>query len=525
MSDRGIMKRTVAAAAALCLLLAGCGVINDNGEYGKYIPTSEINTSDLGEPGRVEKMAIYFMNGAGTSLTAEIRNIVIGEDANPATVAIDELLKGPSSNKLTGVAPGGMQLDYIECSRDVANVYLLYNGPAMLPGDKFNLEHAIANTVTDILGTTYISVFYNGMQAGFVSAEGMPGVPCEPLTKQTGGITDAWPQAKAKYEAVPAPEVKTPGEPEPSPEPVSTAGVQTTPEPPKETELSTVLYFISSDGGFILPEVRTVKYTGNDYVRALLSELGKGPQNTSVMSGFLSDGAELVDDPVITPADGGGYTLKLDFSKLPTKYDYSEEKDAQLSYAAMIYTITGFLPGIKNVDIYVSGNRVEPLSGGSSEGMKRSDFPGLIGSSAPLYFEDKNSDLLLEVSRSMEQAKTWNAKERLLELVKGPLSGEDDNADPLIVQGITDKDILSVAVYGDTAYVNLSQGFKSACSDLTPKSEMLLVYSIVDTITSMDGISKVQFLIEGRQTETLAGNMCLSNPFIRNYGIIKQAPK
>jgi germination protein M len=154
--------------------------------------------------------------------------------------------------------------------------------------------------------------------------------------------------------------------------------------------------------------------------------------------------------------------------------------------------------------------------------MNRSNFLGFIGSSAPLYFEDKNSDLLLEVSRSMEQAKIWNAKERLLELVKGPLEGEDDNAVPIMLQGITDKDILSVDIYGDTAYVNLSQGFKNACVDLTPKSEMLLVYSIVNTITSMDGISKLQFLIEGRQTETLAGNICLSNPFIRNYGIIKQ---
>jgi spore germination protein GerM len=156
--------------------------------------------------------------------------------------------------------------------------------------------------------------------------------------------------------------------------------------------------------------------------------------------------------------------------------------------------------------------------------MQRSDYLGFIGSSAPLYFEDKNSDLLLEVSRSMEQAKTWNARERLLELLKGPLVGEED-ANPIMLQGITESDIISVDVYGDTAYVNLSEGFKDACAHLIPKSEMLLVYSIVDTITSMDGISKVQFLIEGKQTETLAGSLCLSNPFIRNYGIIKQMAK
>lgn len=511
------MKRWIAAAAALCMLFAGCGVIKDTGEYGAYIPTSKIDTSSLGEKGRVEKTAVYFINASSGMLTAEISNIFIGEDTNPATDAIEQLLKGPFSERLTAVAPAGMRLERIECSRNVANVYLKYSGLAILPEDKFKLELAIANTVTDILGTKYTSVFYNGVQPGFVAEEGAAAVPCEPHEKQTGGITDAWLQASANYKEVPA--LPIPGG-EPKPEPGG-KDAQQTPESPKENELATVLYFISSGGSFILPEVRDVKYTGSAYVRTLLGELGKGPQNTSVMATPVAEGLELVEEPEILPADDG-YILKLNFSKLPTRYVYSDTKDAKLSYAALVYTLTGFLPGVRYVDIYVNGNRVEPYSGASSAGMNRQDFIGLIGSSAPLYFEDKNSDLLLEVSRSMEQAKIWNAKERLLELLKGPLEGEDDNAEPIMLQGITEEDILSVDIYGDTAFVNLSLGFKNACADLKPKSEMLLVYSIVNTITSMDGISKVQFLIEGNQTDTLAGNLCLSNPFIRNYGIIKQ---
>jgi spore germination protein GerM len=517
------MKRLIAAAAAICMLFAGCGVINDSKEYGRHIPTSEIDTSDLGEPGRVEKLAIYFLNSATGTLTAEIRNIVIEENTNPAEAAIKQLLNGPSNDKLTGVAPEGMTLDRIECSRDLANIYLSYNGAAMEPQAKFTLETAIADTVTDILGTTYISVFYNGMNAGFVSAAGVTGVPYGPLIKQTGSIEEAWLQASAKYAEVPAVPVKLPeGETGPAPSPTA-EGEQITPAAPKESYISTVLYYISSDGGFILPEVRIVEYAGSDYIKTLLSELGKGPQNASIMANPLADGLELAEDPAVTPADGGGYNLLLNFSKLPTRYDYSDPKNTVLSYAAIVYTITTFLPAIKNVDICVSGNKVG-ITGGNAETMRRNDFLGFVGSSAPLYFEDKNSDLLLEVSRSMEQAKTWNARERLLELLKGPLISEED-ANPIMLLGITEKDIISVDVYEDTAYVNLSRGFKDACAQLIPKSEMLLVYSIVNTITSMDGINKVQFLIEGKQTETLAGNLCLSNPFIRNYGIIKQTAK
>ena len=41
------------------------------------------------------------------------------------------------------------------------------------------------------------------------------------------------------------------------------------------------------------------------------------------------------------------------------------------------------------------------------------------------------------------------------------------------------------------------------------------MYAIVNTITAMDGISKVQFLIEGKQTQTLSGTLCLADPFLK----------
>ncbi len=121
----------------------------------------------------------------------------------------------------------------------------------------------------------------------------------------------------------------------------------------------------------------------------------------------------------------------------------------------------------------------------------------------------------------MEQGKTWSARARVLELLKGPLQGDGDDVLPVKPPGVTADDILSVDVYGDTAYVNLSQNFKDACAGMSAKTEMLLVYAIVNTITAMDGIGKVQFLIEGQQTQALAGTLCLADPFLKNYGIIK----
>ncbi len=513
------MKKFFAAVLALCIIFSGCGVIKENNEPGEYIPAGEINIGDSAYL-RIEKSAIYFLNKASDTLTAELRSLAVKQDTNPGEAAVQELLKGPSNEELIGVAPDGVSLDFIEFSRDVANVYLLNSGEEIAAKDKFVLELAIANTITDILGATYICVFYNGIQTG------ISGSAFAPQKKQTGSIEEAWAQAKAKY--LPETLAQT-GEPQASVSPSPTDGedseaqTELLPQEPKLNEITTILYFVSENGGFILPEARNIIYTDDKYAESLIEELKKEPQDTSIMKSPLAADLELLNKE-LTEIDGG-YRLMLDFSKLPTQFDFAGAEDSLLSFAAVIYTITGFIPGIKSVDLYVQGKHITSVDGltGFTDDMQRQDFTGYLGSSAPIYLEDKESDLLLEVSRSMEQEKTWSAKSRILEIIKGPLSGGEDNADAVMTKGISASDILSVDIYEDTAYVNLSQNFKDSCDGISSKTEMLLVYSIVNTVTAMDGITKVQFLIEGKQTDTLAGYLCLSDPFLKNYGIIKKS--
>lgn len=508
------MKRLIIVLIIVCLLMSGCGVIREDDTIGTYVPTSKLDIQTDDNAGRVEKSAVYFLNKTGDTLTAEIRILISDKDANPAEIAVRRLLEGPSNtDELLGVAPPGMSLDYIEFSRDIANVYLLYNGEPMKEEDKFILELALANTVTDILQASYISVFYNGIKSGFFEH------PFAPHKKHTGSIKDAWLQVKAKLpevktateETMEAIEIKPPEATDNEPD------EEAVPAEPEQKDITTILYFISENGEFILPEVRkNVVYTDDKYIESLIRELKKGPHDTSVMKSPLADDVELL------PVTIEDKRVTLDFSKRPTMYEFSSAKESLLSYAAIIYTITGFVPGIERVDIAVQGQKI--LSVGQDMfyvGMHRKDFKGFIGSSAPIYL-DYNKGLLLEVPRSMEQQKTWSAKERVLEIIKGPLSGDPENAGTVKPLGVTEDDILSVDVYGDTAFVNLSQNFKDACIGFSARNEMLLVYSIVNTVTAMDGINKVQFLVEGEQTDKLAGTLCLSDPFLKNYGIIKQ---
>ena len=506
---QGKKRRLFAAALATCLLLGGCSVIRDQNEAGAHVPSSILDLSANEYTGRVEKSAaIYYLNATSGTLTAQPLPLVIGQDANPAEIAVQQLLAGPYNDQLARVAPDGMRLEDIECSRDVANVYLAYDGEPMTARQKYILELALANTVTDMLGTTYTCIFYNGVQTGF------SGFPYAPLQKHTGSVEDAWRQASAKYMPPAVPDEEA-------------AGGDALPEPQEEmtqtVEIPTVLYFVSTDGAYILPEVRDVQYTCNaqftdgDYAQKLIAELVFGPQDTAAMESPFADDLTLIDPPTLSENAEGEMQLTLNFSRLPTKHDFSDADDEMLSFAALIYTITGFVPGVERIQVSVRGTQIE------AGGMRRQDYTGYMGGSAPLYFADKSSDLLLVVSRSMEQGKTWSARERVLQILRGPLSSDGDNAWPVMPSGVTQDDILSVNVYNDTAYVDLSQHFKDACAGLSPKNEMLLVYSIVNTVTAMDGTTKVQFLVEGAQTTQLAGHLCISDPFIKNYGIIKSS--
>ena len=63
-----------------------------------------------------------------------------------------------------------------------------------------------------------------------------------------------------------------------------------------------------------------------------------------------------------------------------------------------------------------------------------------------------------------------------------------------------------------TCYVNLSQEFvtKQISGE---KSELLAVYSIVDSLCELEHVERVQFLIEGEKVEDFKGKLDFKTPF------------
>ena len=86
-------------------------------------------------------------------------------------------------------------------------------------------------------------------------------------------------------------------------------------------------------------------------------------------------------------------------------------------------------------------------------------------------------------------------------------------------EGVTDADVIGVKIEGDTALINFTQNFASACAGMDATQERNMIYAIVNTLTELEGVSRVRMYVDGEQTQ-LAGHLFLPGEFLPNSGLI-----
>jgi germination protein M len=131
-----------------------------------------------------------------------------------------------------------------------------------------------------------------------------------------------------------------------------------------------------------------------------------------------------------------------------------------------------------------------------------------------LYFADSQAQYLIAEDRQIP--KTDNpAFAAVQELIKGPKTAGNNAAVPntMVVQSVT--------VTGGVAAVD----FGAAFNNLIPQGEAgenMFIYSIVDTLTNLDGINQVKFLAGGAVPAVPSSRRDFSAAFSRNDSIIKK---
>lgn len=208
----------------------------------------------------------------------------------------------------------------------------------------------------------------------------------------------------------------------------------------------------------------------------------------------------------------------VDFS---IEFSKSDDLKTTLAPAAVAKTLCS-LDFISGVHIFVDGIEAVGADGKALGIILESDlvFNKSEPTSAPktaitLYFGDEDAEFLTPERRNIELSNTDTIEKVILdELLKGPSVGGNIKTIP------SETKVLSIETKDKVCFVNLSKEF----SDKHPggtSAEKLTVYSIVNSLTELGTIDRVQFLIEGEKREEYI-HMVFNEPIFPDKTLIKE---
>lgn len=210
--------------------------------------------------------------------------------------------------------------------------------------------------------------------------------------------------------------------------------------------------------------------------------------------------------------------LYLDFSN---EYLNMEKTTEVLVRAAIVRTMVQ-VEEVSFVGIRVEGESLKDSRGNSIGLMNANTFLDNMGSeenatkivNLNLYFANKNGDKVTPQSTVLEYNANVAVEKVVVEqLIAGPTENGYYASIP------KDTKIVSVTTKDGVCYVNLDLGFTAQGYDVLGS---VTIYSIVNSLTELPGITGVQILVNGETNINYKDNISLESTFQRNPEIIEK---
>ena len=269
-----------------------------------------------------------------------------------------------------------------------------------------------------------------------------------------------------------------------------------------------IIYYKNQDGTELtgsLYETKTEKI--EDIIYELLAQLAKQPEDISLV-------------PVISKnATKTEIEISDDILYLNFGHDYSEmsKEEEILCRAALVKTLTQ-IEGISYLDIKVENkpltdedeNAVGLLS--ASNFIEGSDESTKQTMTLMLYYTNKKGDKLIETDRQVLVDNTVSVERLVLnELIDGP------NSEDLYPTLPSNLNVLGVSVKDGVCYVNLDSAFVTDALDV---AEYIPIYSIVNSLVELSGITKVQISVNGASDLSFKDSIPLTKLFEWNLDYV-----
>lgn len=252
--------------------------------------------------------------------------------------------------------------------------------------------------------------------------------------------------------------------------------------------------------------------SSQDMINELLDRLSQTPADASMrqpIRGFKVN--------EVSEINGKG-TVTVDFSGGYSKMDTITET---LTRTAVVYTLCE-VKSVKYVAFTVDGEELKDADGNTVGNMDTDEFiynsgtemMNYVKTRLHLYFTDKTGKVLRDAYRSVVYNSSMSMERLVLEqLIAGP--NNNDSFSPTLNP---DTEIISVTERDDICYVNLSAACQKGLEGVEPE---VALYSIVNSLTDLPQVSKVQISIDGDPDAVFQDKISLSDVFEQNTDLMK----
>lgn len=270
------------------------------------------------------------------------------------------------------------------------------------------------------------------------------------------------------------------------------------------------IYYLNIDHTKILPRTYDIKEKEMDkQIEEILSVLQKQPDEAGLLR-TIPEGVDVLGYSVEI------LTLTINFSE--SYYEMSNTQEA-LVRAAIVRSLL-LVDGISYVAFTVNGQALVNIEGQVVGAMNLESFvenPGeQINSSQEavltLYFANATGDMLVQETRTVHYSSNISLEKLVVEqLIEGPRNSEYK------ATMSAETKLLTISVVDEVCYVNLDTSVNEQKAEVT---EEVLLYSIVNSLTELDHVSKVQISLNGETQGKLRYVYDLSNMYEPDYSYV-----
>ena len=493
------MRKTLRLVALmLCLmLLTGCSS-STTGLPALTLPAVQPGPeAPLGDAGLQHEIiaTLYLPSLDGQSLLTVFEPLTVSRAVHPAQAILQALLAHPGNSRvrslsgaaaltLSGSAP-------VEISGGVCTVHLGAGALTLSTQELHTAALAITATLCELEDIQHVNLLIAGVP---VAMDISGNLPLGTLSAQLGQeLPVLWEQTISR---------RTP------------VG-----ELPAHTPLTATatLYFPLADGSGIAAEPRRIAFPGQhpqQLVITLLQSLSAGADLLAQVPDMPDLNAMLIFAPEVTELDSGGRRVTLHFTADVLSRLQAAGCDPVCTFAAITTTLTTFVPSVQQVCILMGDGALTSLYSPALGSLlfpgglqTRADFARTLMHQAVLYMPGEEG--LLAQTVALPYRSAGNPRQLLLTMsALGAIPG-----------GLTDADILGLAVREDTLLVNLSQRYAQVIRD-SGADQRLVAYSMVNTLCETLGLRRVRFYFGSAQVDALGGTLLWSGEFLYNPAMI-----